>query len=104
MKLINLFHIVSGVILLIFLNSNYFTPMTSLLSKSIVILLGIGVMYHHFSKYHSTGAWIYLLHAMIVAPVIIYFGFYPTEGRSMLQLIAVTMVAYHLAIVTNVLK
>jgi hypothetical protein len=101
MKLINLFHIISGAILLIWLHSKYFTP--SLLSKSVAILLGIGVMYHHFYKYSNTGAWIYLFHAIIVAPVIIYFGFYPTEGRSMLQLVAVSMIAYHLAIITHIL-
>jgi hypothetical protein len=104
MKLINLFHIITGTILLIWLHSNYFTPMTSLLSKSVAILLGIGVMYHHFSKYFDKGAWIYLFHAMIVAPVIIYFGCYPKEGRGMLQLVAVSMIAYHLAIITHILK
>jgi len=103
MNVINIFHIIAGAILLIWLNKNYFTPMSGLFSKGVVVLLGIGIMYHHFSKYQSTGAWIYLFHALIVAPVIIYFGFYPTEGRSMLQLVAVSMIAYHLAIITKVL-
>jgi len=103
MKLINVFHVIAGAILLIWLNKNYFTPMTGLFSKGVVILLGIGIMYHHFSKYQNKGGWIYLFHALIVAPVIIYFGFYPKEGRSMLQLVAVSMIAYHLAIITKIL-
>jgi hypothetical protein len=103
MKPINIIHILVGILLLIWLNSKIFKPINSEIAKGIIILVGVSIMLYHLSKYRDTSAWIYLFHALIVAPVIIYFGLFQESGRRMLQLVAVTMISYHLAIISRIL-
>lgn len=103
-RAISVIHVLVGIALLVYLNSSRFRPFESTAVKLAVALLGFAVMGYHIYKYRQTGGkWIYLFHALIVAPVIIYFGVCPVDARAKLQLVAVAMMAYHLAIMTRVL-
>lgn len=100
---ISIAHIVVGLALLMWLQSTRFQPFQSNVHKGLIVAVGVGILLYHLNKYHSTQRWIYLFHVLVVAPTVIYFGLYPQDGRGKLQLIAVSMIAYHLAILLNVL-
>lgn len=101
--IISIVHVLVGLSLLVWLNSKCFQPFTSNTTKGLIVAIGVGILLYHLYKYHATGRWIYLFHALIVAPTVMYFGMYPQDGRGKLQLVAVAMIAYHLAILFRVL-
>lgn len=101
--IISIAHVLVGLALLVWLNSKCFQPFTTMTMKSAVVAIGVGILIYHLYKYHTTRRWIYLFHALIVAPTVMYFGLYPKDGRGKLQLVAVAMIAYHLAILFKVL-
>lgn len=87
-------HILVGIGLLFWLGSKKVTSFSSA-ERNTIVAVGVAVMAYHLFLFHQRGSWIYLLHALVVAPTIIYFGMYPQEGTSALTLIALVMVIYH---------
>ncbi len=102
MKSVSVAHIIGGVVLLVVLKKFY--SETFVQSKWwLFALIGLMIGGYHMSKYlKNTKRWIYLFHALTVAPAIFLLGIYPQVSREVLQLIACAMIAYHAAILADV--
>ena len=102
MKTVNVAHIVGGFLLLVVLKKFYSEAFVQ--SKWwIFALIGLMIGGYHLSKYlKNTKRWIYLFHVLTVAPTIFMLGMYPQVARQVLQLIACAMIAYHAAILADI--
>lgn len=104
MKAVSIAHIIGGIVLLVLLSRSYFSKEVVQTYWWVFVLLGLGIAMHHASKFmENTKRWIYLFHAAFVAPVILVLGIYPNVARQLLQLIACAMIAYHAAILADIL-
>jgi TRAP-type uncharacterized transport system fused permease subunit len=104
MAFVNVVHILGGLGLLVLLNPKYFSEEFVRRFKWVFAITGLAIAAYHVSKYNTNPArWIYLFHALFVAPVVIALGVYPKVARSMLQLIACAMIAFHTAIIAKIL-
>lgn len=104
MKTVSIAHIVGGVVLLVALHPSVFSQPIVKEWWWVFVLLGLIIGAYHASKFlKNTKQWIYLFHAVGVAPVILILGLYPKLARQLLQLIACAMIAYHGAILADIL-
>lgn len=100
--IVSIGHILGGIVLLVVLKK-YFSQDFVRDKWWLFALVGISIgLYHGMKYYEKPKRWIYLMHVLIVAPIIVLLGIYPGMAKEMLQLIACAMIAYHLAIVSNV--
>jgi hypothetical protein len=114
---VNVIHIVAGIVLLVALHKKFW--MSSVEPKiepyhrwAYVIALAIAA--YHISKFMKTlhhgakgapapsWAWIYLFHAIFVAGAFGVIGWNLKIGRQVLQLLATAMIAYHAAILADI--
>ena len=93
-QVISWIHIVVGISLLIWLKVRASSSLSSS-ARNTILIIGASVMAYHLYLFRSRGSWIYLLHALIVAPIIVYFALSPKNGASVLSLLAIVMVVYH---------
>lgn len=104
MKNVSAAHIIGGAVLLYLLNPNVYSQPFVEQWWWAFIVLGLSIGAYHASKYmENTNRWIYLFHAAFVAPVVIAMGVYPKVARQLLQLVASAMIAYHAAILADIL-
>ncbi len=101
MKTVSAVHIIGGVVLLFALKKFY--SETFVQSKWwLFALIGLAIGLYHGSKFlKNPKRWIYLLHVLLVAPSIFFLGLYPRLAKEVLQLVACSMIAYHLAILSD---
>ncbi len=104
MKVVNIIHILGGIGLLVLLNPKFFSEEIVRKWGLLFFFMGLMIGAYHVVKYtRNPQRWIYLFHALVVAPTVLMLGFYPQTVRQMLQLIACAMIAYHTAIIAKVL-
>ena len=104
MRAVSVAHIVGGAVLLTALHPKFYSEVFVEEKWWVFVLLGLIICGYHVSKYlKNTTRWIYLFHAAFVAPVILVLGIYPKVARQVLQLIASAMIAYHAAILADIL-
>ena len=102
---VNVVHIVVGILLLVALHKKYWK--SSVESKvepyhRLAFVVALGIAAYHISKYMETKSWIYLFHAVVVAGAFAVVGWNLKIGRQVLQLLATAMIAYHAAILANI--
>jgi hypothetical protein len=110
-------HIIAGIVLLVALHKkNWKTSVEPKIEPyhRWAFALAIGIAAYHISKFIKTlhhgakgapapsWAWIYLFHAVIVAGTFGVIGWNLKIGRQVLQLLATAMIAYHAAILADV--
>lgn len=102
MKIVSIAHIIGGIALLVILKKFYSEAFVQ--SKWwLFALIGLSIgLYHGMKFYEKPKRWIYLLHVLLVAPSIFFLGIYPRVSKEVLQLVAVSMIAYHAAILADV--
>lgn len=93
-QVISWIHILVGISLLLWLK---FRPSSTLSpsARHTILAIGLSVMAYHLYLFRARGSLIYLFHALVVAPTILYVALYPENGASVLIMLAVVMVAYH---------
>jgi hypothetical protein len=102
---VNVIHIIAGIVLLAALHKKFWK--TSVEPKidpyhRWAFALAIGIAAYHISKFVKTKSWIYLFHAVFVAGTFGVIGWNLKIGRQVLQLLAIAMIAYHAAILVDV--
>jgi hypothetical protein len=104
MKVVSIAHIVGGAVLLAALHPTFFSQPFVEEKWWVFVVLGLAIGAYHASTFlKNTKRWIYLFHAAFVAPVILVLGIYPNVARQLLQLVASAMIAYHAAILADIL-
>jgi hypothetical protein len=104
MKTVSVAHMVGGGILLFLLSSRVYSKEFAAKHAGVFVALGVLVgAFHAYTFSKNTRRWIYLFHALFVAPSIILFGLYPGVGRQLMQLVACAMIGYHAAILAQIL-
>lgn len=93
-QIISWIHIVVGISLILWLKSRGSSSLSAA-ERNTILLIGASVMAYHLYLFRVRGAWIYLVHALVVAPTILYFAVYPKSGTAALSLLAIVMVVYH---------
>ncbi len=103
-KVVNIFHILGGVVIIALLKIFQDKTMDFVQKwKYIWLVMGLMICGYHLSKLIKTKHWIYAWHAFFVAPVIMSLGFYSKTAVPMLKFVAISMIGYHLAILTKIL-
>ncbi len=103
-KMVSVAHIVAGVVILFLLNPKTFSEDFVKTYSWAFVVLGLGIAAYHASKFmKNTKRWIYLFHALFVAPTIGLLGLYPNVAHQILQLVACAMISYHAAILADIL-
>ncbi len=103
MKVVNIVHILGGIGLLVLLHPKIFSEEIVQKWGFLFFVMGLMIAAYHVVKFQRNKRWIYLFHALIVAPTVAMIGFYPQTVRRMLQLVACAMIGYHAAIIAQVL-
>lgn len=96
--------------LLIYIGNNYGENIPNALFN-LLLIIGIGMMIYHSYLVYKNGfssGFIYLLHAVLFAPVLIYVGFMKKKSfwgaYSLLMIIGFAAIGYHLRILYNKYK
>ncbi len=102
--IVSVIHILAGLVLLAILHRSFYKRqfVEQTYVRNLLRILALLIAIYHVKKYIKTKQWIYLFHAVIVAGSILYMSFDPKIGRQVLQLIAVSMIGYHLSIILGV--
>ncbi len=104
MGAVSIAHIAGGAVLLAALHPKIYSQTFVEAWWWVFVVLGLVIGAYHASKFlKNTKRWIYLFHAALVAPVILVLGIYPQIARQLLQLVASAMIAYHAAILADIL-
>lgn len=98
-------HIVAGILLLVVLHKKYWKSSVEPKVEPyhrLAFVVALGVAAYHISKFMRTKRWIYLFHALFVAGAFAVVGWNLKIGRQVLQLLATAMIAYHAAILSDI--
>jgi hypothetical protein len=92
---INLIHIFIFAPLLLLLANNP-SIMTNI-PRIILAVIALGVLLYHGSKALKTNNWVYWLHSLVIAPLLIWIAWKGVDSNSKqaLQLLAISAIAYH---------
>jgi hypothetical protein len=103
-KTVNIVHILAGATFLALFKIYKDTSVPFIEKwKYAWLVMGLMICGYHISKLIKTKHWIYAWHAFFVAPVIMSMGFYSKTGVPMFKFVALSMIAYHLAILGKIL-
>lgn len=103
-KTVNIVHILVGVAIIALLKIYKDTSVPVIEKwKYVWLVMGLMIFGYHISKLVKSKHWIYAWHAFFVAPVIMLLGFYSKTTIPMFKFVAISMIGYHLAILTKIL-
>lgn len=101
---VNIVHILVGATIIALLKIFQDTSVPFLEKWQYVwLVIGLSICGYHLNKLIQTKHWIYAWHAFFVAPVIMSLGFFSVTAVPMFKFIAISMIGYHLAILTKIL-
>jgi hypothetical protein len=101
---VSVIHIIAGLLILVALYKKNWESVRARIEPyhQWAFAIAVGVAAYHISKFLKTKRWIYLFHAIFVAGTFGVIGWNLKIGRQVLQLLATAMIAYHAAILADV--
>lgn len=102
---VNVIHIVAGIVLLVALHKKFWKSSVEPKIEKYhrwAFAIALAIAAYHISKFVKTKSWIYVFHAIVVAVAFGVLGWNLKIGRQVLQLLAVSMIAYHAAILADI--
>jgi hypothetical protein len=103
-KTVNIVHILVGIIFIALLKYFNDTSVSFIEKwKYVWLVMGLMIFGYHLEHFIKSKHWIYAWHAFFVAPVIMSLGFYTKTSIPMFKFVAISMIGYHLAILTKIL-